>query len=296
MRNLQQRFLLLCVFRKIILSISILFVILFFNNCFSQDKNIFFSHLYKNALYEECVGYFQLLPPAQYTDSILYYTGCSWLSINRLGKSQELFSQIRSDSILFQAGMGQLALAALPEDAMHAVQVLAVLPHASTSDSLQQFHHLLYAGSALLAKQPAVFRSVLSSTAPSKISVLATLQESLWVHYEQYMQLPRKKPWIAGTLSAIIPGAGKYYVGKKRSAYAAFLQQLVLAGLVWDTWHIDKRFSPQMLIASSLFTVFYVGNIWGSTLSVGIHYREKFDTFKQSLLLDLRLPVRYFYP
>lgn len=36
-------------------------------------------------------------------------------------------------------------------------------------------------------------------------------------------RLPRKSPALAGTLSAIIPGAGQLYVGRKRDAFVSFL-------------------------------------------------------------------------
>lgn len=262
----------------------------------AQSESSFSAHLYHNALYEECIYHFQTLPKEYHTDSTLYYTACSWLAINKLDFAATLFQDIRHDSLLFHAGMGQLVLAALPDSLNRAVSIMEEIP-ISSNNNIQLYHHLLDAGLGLLSHQPKkCIRILEESIFKTDVPELLTLKESLWARYRDYEQLPHKSPFLAGVLSAAVPGAGKLYAGKKMSAYTAFLQQVILAALVWDAWHIDKRFSPQMIISSSLFTVFYVGNIWGSALSVGISYREKFDTFKQTLLLDLRLPIRYIYP
>lgn len=77
------------------------------------------------------------------------------------------------------------------------------------------------------------------------------------------MELPQhKKPWLAGSLSALLPGAGQAYLGNYQSGLFAFaLNALFLSA----TQELSKEGLHSTALASgAVFSIFYVGNITGS--------------------------------
>lgn len=54
----------------------------------------------------------------------------------------------------------------------------------------------------------------------------------------EFDALPRKNPGLAGTLAAVLPGAGHAYVGRPRDAAVAFLLN---ASFLWAAWEAARR-------------------------------------------------------
>lgn len=73
-----------------------------------------------------------------------------------------------------------------------------------------------------------------------------------------------KKPLMAGFLSALVPGAGKAYIGNYRS----FLITFVSLGLMgWQTWESYNKLgiqNPLTIINGSILSLYYVVNVFGS--------------------------------
>jgi hypothetical protein len=84
-------------------------------------------------------------------------------------------------------------------------------------------------------------------------------QKDLSYLQSELLSAPQKKPWLAATASAILPGAGQTYVGNFQSAAVAFLlNSLFLA----TTIELAKKDLPVSAVASGLvFSVTYFGNI-----------------------------------
>ena len=89
----------------------------------------------------------------------------------------------------------------------------------------------------------------------------------------------------------MIPGLGKVYTGKPGQGLAAFLKTVPLAAITIENYRVNGFNNPQLYIFGSLFALFYVGNIWGSTLSANIVYQEKIDEIHHNIVVGLRIPV-----
>lgn len=76
----------------------------------------------------------------------------------------------------------------------------------------------------------------------------------------QVNSLPlKKKPWLAGTLSAVLPGAGQVYNGNYQSGLFSFvLNALFLSATIELTQHNLKATAAA---SGTIFSVVYVGNI-----------------------------------
>jgi len=79
---------------------------------------------------------------------------------------------------------------------------------------------------------------------------------------EELPHLPRKSPVVAGLLSAIIPGAGHLYMGKKKQAFSSFITNVILF------FGSYEAFSKEIYAAGGLLSFFsinyYSGNIFGA--------------------------------
>jgi hypothetical protein len=97
---------------------------------------------------------------------------------------------------------------------------------------------------------------------------------------------------VAGIMSAIIPGSGKVYAGKTGQGVITFIQNVALGFQAYEAYRKDGWRSPRFLLYSSLFSFFYVGNIWGSTLTVNVRRQEFNDKINEQILVNMQIPLR----
>lgn len=99
---------------------------------------------------------------------------------------------------------------------------------------------------------------------------------------------PKKKSaFIAGGMSALIPGAGKWYAGYFGTPFAALFLNAILGGVAielaikqgWNSW--------PALLSYAAFGTFYAGNIIGSIYSTKIKKKENEAFYKGVLLYHL---------
>lgn len=78
--------------------------------------------------------------------------------------------------------------------------------------------------------------------------------------HELYVQTKTtKRPWIAGTLSAILPGAGQAYVGSYQAAALSFMFNALLLGATLEFNRKDMDFAAAT--SGVMFSMTYLGNI-----------------------------------
>ena len=110
-------------------------------------------------------------------------------------------------------------------------------------------------------------------------------------------ELPNYKPrspWLAGAMSAVIPGSGKIYAGDLRSGVSTLLIVGALGGMAAESWIKLGGRDWRTIALSSVFGLFYIGNIYGSALSVSVIRNTYQDAEKATLLFDLRIPLHQF--
>lgn len=90
--------------------------------------------------------------------------------------------------------------------------------------------------------------------------VLQKRAQGLIKRNEEFNNLDLQTPWLAGTLSAILPGAGQFYNGRYLDGGIAFGVNALLGGATY--YAFAKADSVPLGIVSSIFLAsFYVGNI-----------------------------------
>lgn len=100
---------------------------------------------------------------------------------------------------------------------------------------------------------------------------------------------------LAGILSGILPGAGKVYAGEKGAGISSFLILAGLGGIAAENIIKTGFSSWNSILFSSLFSIFYFGNVYGSMISIKT-YRTRFNEgFDQALVATVLLPLRDYY-
>ena len=111
------------------------------------------------------------------------------------------------------------------------------------------------------------------------------LDRQLMLSLDKYQQLTRKSPRLAGTLSAILPGAGQFYTERPRQAGVAFaLNAAFIYGAV-EAWNNENYAVAGIL---SLFEIgWYGGNIYNA-----MNNAHKFNHRQEQRFLE-RLQQRF---
>jgi hypothetical protein len=82
--------------------------------------------------------------------------------------------------------------------------------------------------------------------------------------YSNYYKYSRKSGLLAGAYSALLPGAGKLYLGRKKEGFNMLLASAVTGLQAYESYRRQGMLSPRFIVFGGAFTVFYVANIYGA--------------------------------
>jgi hypothetical protein len=82
--------------------------------------------------------------------------------------------------------------------------------------------------------------------------------------YRKYKRSFNKKPFVAGVLSAAMPGLGKLYVGKPYSALGIFLGNAIQAAETTEAIKVLGTKNAFSIFDISVASLYYLANIAGS--------------------------------
>ena len=111
---------------------------------------------------------------------------------------------------------------------------------------------------------------------------------------KDYQKIRNNSGLLAGLMSAVVPGLGKVYAGKHLQGISSFLPVTLMGLMTWEAYKKAGPTSARFILTTGLFSIFYIGNIWGSVLSVSVVRNEKNNEINNQILLNLRLPLQKF--
>ena len=104
----------------------------------------------------------------------------------------------------------------------------------------------------------------------------------------------KKSGFVAGLLSAVLPGSGKIYAGKPHEAINGFLP-VALNLLQAGEGYYHKQFeSPHFYFFSAVGSVFYASNIVGSVRAAKRKNQEFSDRVKTNIEFELAKIIKYY--
>lgn len=117
-------------------------------------------------------------------------------------------------------------------------------------------------------------------------------QKELDIYYQDLISFKPKSMALAGVMSTVIPGTGKMYAGKLGEGVSAMLVVSILGAMTVENYVKRGLTNYKTITFGSLFTVFYLGNIYGSMVSVKVYRDEFYKTYERKILVNLHIPLR----
>ncbi|MBP5676657.1 MAG: hypothetical protein J6W94_06575 [Bacteroidales bacterium] len=109
------------------------------------------------------------------------------------------------------------------------------------------------------------------------------------------LQKSRRSPALAALMSAVLPGSGKVYAGQTGPGVASFLAVGSLAAITAEQWKHHGAKDWRTIVAGSICGIFYIGNIYGSWVSVSIQRQNIQDETKALVLYNISIPLGSFF-
>ena len=224
-------------------------------------------------------------------DSVSYYAG--W--IHYFNQNFEIaitsFTTIDSASDMLYASAFYNAICHVQLDSLdNAKQILEKI-NVSGNEDIFYLKLLQLRGIALLQRDYQSFDSI-SSMVQTPSFLTKTEMEEMSTYALDMRSYKRKSPWIAGLLSALIPGLGKLYAGYRGIPFGAMYMTIPLGAIAAESLILAGVASVQFIALGALFGVFYVGNIWGSVLSVYAKENEFYEELDHNIEFDMHTPIR----
>lgn len=226
-------------------------------------------------------------------DSLHFEKGMFYYNLKKLDTSVLSFLLVSKNDIRYNQSklFAGYALSFLKETD----SAKKIITDLNTKDSAEQALKIVQlAGIALLQKNKIEFLQHQSLFTYTNY-FLKQEEENLSKYGKAIFSYKKKSKFVAGALSAIIPGAGKWYAGKKKQALGAFFPILSSAILTLEAYNRGGIKDARFWIYGSIFTTFYIGNIWGSTVAVKVRNDEFNKVYENKILFDMHIPLRNFY-
>ena len=223
-------------------------------------------------------------------DSVNYLRGWSLYSLKRLSSSSENLIKVTPGSGFYLKSHFFAAYNyAHTENYSEALKVLSEIT--LKTDMLTSLRNFETSGIYLLQGNTAVYENSFNQINRSlyEISESADNLQKICLDLKKHKN---KSPVIAGILSGIIPGSGKFYSGKKGEAISAFISTTGLGLITWESYRKSGLNSFRTLFFGTAFAFSYVANIWGAVVSVNILETEYRSNVKNSILFNMHIPLR----
>lgn len=147
------------------------------------------------------------------------------------------------------------------------------------------------AGLALLRDDAAAYREAASGFKYSDYA-LAQPELALDAIYKRRYETRPKSPALAAAASAVVPGLGKIYAGATGEGISAFLLTGAMGAICAEHWIKDGASDWKTIVPGLLCAVLYIGNIYGSYVSVSIYNTKLKDAQNTAVLYNIHIPLR----
>ncbi len=130
-----------------------------------------------------------------------------------------------------------------------------------------------------------------SSSGTTSYSVMQA-EQALARIYSDRTGAKEKKPWIAATASAIVPGLGKVYAGNLSEGIASFLVVGSFGAVTAECISKKGCGDWRSITFGAIGALFYLGNIYGSYFSVERINSYTHEAQNQAIMYNIHVPLR----
>ncbi len=224
-------------------------------------------------------------------DSIHYLSGwLKYFSQDFYGAIDD-FSKIESNEKIGTPAKFYESICYVHSNEYDAAKTILQALKCDTASLEEEFRNFQLASIALLERDYNGYDSIIANYS-YKFFQFSSEQKGMELYYNDLVSYKRKSPLIAGFLSALFPGLGKLYAGYRGMPFGTMYLTLPLAAVAIEVALIAGILSPPFLVFGSLFGIFYIGNIWGSAVSVYAIEKELYAEIDHNILFDMHIPLR----
>ena len=253
---------------------------------YASKDAAFVDYLIGNNMEDDAVT---LLTRSRYyaSDTLNYLRGWANYSAKHLEEASAAFDKVPQDSpfhdkslffnVISNAHLGNYARSSELLD--------------SYSGPYAELKSLEQAGIALLEGRAADFITAADGFTFSQYALTESERALQGIYNERYYGRS-KSPVLAAAASAVVPGLGKVYAGELGEGVASFLTVGSLAAITAENWAKYGIKNWKTILFGAIGAVFYIGNIYGSYVSVSIHNDELRNVQDTAILYHIHIPLR----
>ena len=155
----------------------------------------------------------------------------------------------------------------------------------------KELKSLEQAGIALLEDRPDDFTAATGGFTFSQYALTESERTLQGIFNDRYYGRS-KSPALAAAASAAVPGLGKVYAGELAEGVASFMAVGSLAAITAENWVKYGIKDWKTILFGTLGAIFYIGNIYGSYVSVSIHNNDIRNAQDTAILYHIHIPLR----
>lgn len=221
------------------------------------------------------------------SDTLDFLLGWTAYNQKQLEKSSYYFSKVGKDSPLYDKSL------------FYNVVSNAHLGNYTTGDKLldsysgthEELKYLQKAGLGLLSGDNKAYLAAASHFSYENYAISES-ERILADIYNDRITSTGKNPLVAAIASAVIPGSGKIYAGQLGEGIASFLVVGSIEAITAESWCRNGFANFKTILFSALSAAFYIGNIYGSYISVSIQNNNLIDAQNTAILYNIHIPLR----
>ena len=261
---------------------------------FSWSREVsFIRYLIGRDDYRESLFLLEKLEPenSRQLDSLHYLKGWVHYQQKELDRSAEYFLKVSNDSPVYRKSRFFAAYNLAHKGDTPKARGVLERTDTGQNDSHHALQRLQLGGIALLERDLEQYR-LQAADFSGNYHVTATQEQQMVHHYNRLKERRASSPFVAGMLSAAVPGLGKIYAGKPAEGVAGFLYVAALGLTAFDFYRGSGPDSVLFVLSVSAAGAFYVGNIVGSVTASRRVNQEFNHEMDQRILFDMHIPLR----
>jgi len=226
-------------------------------------------------------------------DSVNYLRGRSYLLLNRLESSSESFLKVAPTSSLYPESYFYAAYNYAQTDNLIKAEGILEKIEVEPQNHLWLKNYEI-AGIKLLQGDLISFNERLdkieNDLPETDASTINLMNISAEINSHK-----SKSPVLAGLLSVIIPGSGKFYAGRKGEAISTFLSTAGTGLVTWENYRKNGLNDYRTIAFGAIFALSYLANIYGSAFSVTVLENDFKEHVKTEVLFNMHIPLNSFF-
>lgn len=221
------------------------------------------------------------------SDSLDYLRGWADYNAKRLEEASAQFDKVGAESSFYDKSLFFNAISNAHLGNYDKCQRLLE----SYSGPYRELLNLEQAGLAILCDRPEEYLRAASGFTYSQYTLTESERQLMDIYNKRYIE-KSKSPVLAAAASAVIPGLGKIYAGELGEGLSSFMAVGSLAAITAENWSRNGITNWKTILFGTLGAAFYIGNIYGSYVTVSIHNNDLRNAQDTAVLYHIHIPLR----